>query len=68
MNRWGPGAWVSRLIGAPLPGDEGMAPEGFKVKDVGPFSFVGKGYGDAAKTAERLQRERTGGCPFAVLK
>ena len=37
-NRWGLGAWVRRLQGLPVPGDEGdkYHPQGFKMVDVGP--------------------------------
>lgn len=65
-NRWGPGAWLAWSMGIPLPGDRGMAPEGFLTKDVGPRAFEGKGYAEAEKTKERLRKERTGGCPFIV--
>jgi hypothetical protein len=70
MNRWGPGAWMSWLMGRPLPGDEGYMPEGFLTENVGPKIFDHKGKrkedweGEAEKTRERLRGERTGGCPF----
>lgn len=37
-NRWGPDAWLSRIMGLPLPGDEGERyfPGGYRVRDVGP--------------------------------
>lgn len=68
-NRWGPSAWVSRIMGLPLPGDDGDAyyPNGYSVPDVGPNTFVGKGAAAAEQTEARLRMERTGGCPFAVL-
>lgn len=70
MNRWSPGAWVSWLMGQPLPGDEGFMPEGFLTEQVGPKMFQDNGRRggewdkEAAATKERLRRERTGGCPF----
>jgi len=70
MNRWGPGAWISWLIGRPLPGDEGFMPEGFLTEKLGPKMFEQKGkwnedwQREAQQTRERLRRERTGGCPF----
>jgi hypothetical protein len=64
LNRWGPGAWSSRLAGLPLPGDAGYLPEGFKTHDVGPSLFTGKGSEEAEETKARLGRERLGGCPF----
>jgi hypothetical protein len=72
MNRWGPGAWVSWLMGQPLPGDEGFMPDGFLTEMVGPKMFEDKGMpgGDwdreAGQIKERLRRERTGACPFNV--
>ncbi|KIW38083.1 uncharacterized protein PV06_10052 [Exophiala oligosperma] len=66
-NRWGPGAMVNMLIGIPRPGDKDMYPEGFEVKNVGPLAFAnGKGEKEMQMTKERLKRERTGGCPFAM--
>ncbi|EXJ77408.1 hypothetical protein A1O3_09634 [Capronia epimyces CBS 606.96] len=67
-NRWGPGALVSMLLGVPRPGDEGMHPEGFEVKDVGPTVFVGKGAKEMEATKEKLRETSTGGCPFNVRR
>jgi len=68
MNRWGPGAWISWLRGLPLPGDDGDTyyPQGYFIPDVGPKAFEGKGRDYFQKTMERLEKERTGQCPFAV--
>ena len=68
LNRWGPGALASRLRGVPVPGDEGFYPEGFKTSDAGPSAFSGKGRLEAERTMERLAKERTGGCPFVILR
>lgn len=67
-NRWGPGALVNVLLGVPRPGDEGMCPEGFQVKDVGPTVFVGKGAKEMDVARENLRENRTGGCPFAIRR
>lgn len=69
-NRWGPSSWPSRLLGLPLPGDSGDVyyPKGYSIPEVGPNTFVGKGSVAASKTKARLAKERTGGCPFAVLR
>ncbi|KAM5458159.1 hypothetical protein MaudCBS49596_000071 [Microsporum audouinii] len=65
-NRWGPEALFTRLLGKPVPGDDGdkYSPDGFNPPDVGPLRFSGKGkeYHDQMK--KRLQAERTGQCPF----
>ncbi|KAK5030138.1 hypothetical protein LTR13_008451 [Exophiala sideris] len=65
-NRWGPGAAIGALLGIPRPGDEGTYPDGFVVENVGPSVFVGKGTKEMEVTKEKLKKERTGGCPFAV--
>jgi hypothetical protein len=69
-NRWGPPAWPSRLLGLPLPGDDGDTyyPDGFSVSQVGPKAFVGNGAATADGTKARLRNERTGGCPFVGLR
>ncbi|KAL8771158.1 MAG: hypothetical protein Q9209_003329 [Squamulea sp. 1 TL-2023] len=65
-RRWGPQAWVSRVLGLPVPGDEGAKyhPEGYKVLEVGPKVFLGKGAEFAKETVHALAKIRTGGCPF----
>jgi hypothetical protein len=65
-NRWGPGGIVNLIMGVPRPGDEGMYPEGFAVKDTGPPVFVGKGSKEMAMTKEKLKMEASSGCPFAI--
>ncbi|KAE8404993.1 67 kDa myosin-cross-reactive antigen family protein [Aspergillus pseudonomiae] len=44
-NRWGLSAWFMRLLGLPLPGDEGEKyyPKGFDTAELGPKYFEGKG-------------------------
>ncbi|KAH0843092.1 hypothetical protein AYO21_08792 [Fonsecaea monophora] len=65
-NRWGPGAMIHLLLGIPRPGDPGTYPEGFEIRSTGPSVFAGKGSKEMEMTRERLKKERTGGCPFAV--
>ncbi|KAL8849649.1 MAG: hypothetical protein Q9221_005416 [Calogaya cf. arnoldii] len=69
-RRWGPGAWVSRLMGLPVPGDEGAKyyPEGYKFPEVGPKVFLGKGEESAKVTVHDLAQIRTGGCPFGRVR
>lgn len=69
MNRFGPTSWISRLLGVPVPGDDGdrYFPEGFFVPEVGPSAFRGKGAGSFEANKTRLRKERTGGCPFGVV-
>ncbi|KAI4257139.1 MAG: hypothetical protein LQ352_001779 [Teloschistes flavicans] len=65
-RRWGPGALGSRLLGLPLPGDDGdkYYPQGYQLANVGPNGMLGKGTDSARETVSRLQATRTGGCPF----
>ncbi|PGH11082.1 hypothetical protein AJ80_07270 [Polytolypa hystricis UAMH7299] len=69
LRRWGPGAWITWILGNPLPGDEGDAfyPQGYRIGDVGPKKFEGKGQEQVRLARERFEKERKGGCPFAVL-
>jgi hypothetical protein len=69
-NRWGPSAWLPRLRGLPLPGDDGDTyhPGGYLIPEIGPDAFFGKGKAEADETKARLLKERTGGCPFAVVR
>ncbi|KIW91262.1 uncharacterized protein Z519_08158 [Cladophialophora bantiana CBS 173.52] len=67
-NRWGPGAMVHLLLGVPRPGDPGTYPEGFEIKTTGPSVFIDKGQKEMEMTRQRLKKERTGGCPFAVRR
>lgn len=64
-NRWGPEALYFRLIGKPLPGDKGMEPEGYLLKDAGPRQHSGKGWDEAELNAKKLLKMPRGGCPFA---
>ncbi|RMJ25183.1 hypothetical protein PHISP_03938 [Aspergillus sp. HF37] len=65
-NRWGPVAWLTWVLGRPLPGDEGSKyyPQGYYIPDVGPKYFEGKGQTSLEKTMEEFKTSRTGGCPF----
>lgn len=65
-RRWGPGAWASRLLGLPVPGDEGDKywPRGYTIPEIGPEIMAGKGVRIAKETVAGLQKTRTGGCPF----
>lgn len=54
-NRWGPAAWFSRLVGLPVPGDDGdkYYPHGYDTQDLGPKYFEGKG----RKTMQEIKDE-----------
>lgn len=65
-NRWGPLAWLTRILGRPVPGDEGdkYYPNGYVIEDVGPKYFEGKGRKAIDEAMEELKQYRTGKCPF----
>ncbi|KAJ9316910.1 hypothetical protein DTO271D3_2649 [Paecilomyces variotii] len=65
-NRWGPTAWLTWVLGHPLPGDEGdkYYPKGYYIPEVGPKYQEGKGYEQMKEMRKRLHEERTGKCPF----
>ncbi|KAL8763411.1 MAG: hypothetical protein Q9184_000799 [Pyrenodesmia sp. 2 TL-2023] len=69
-RRWGPEALASRLLGLPLPGDEGEKyyPRGYMIPEVGPDVVAGKGAKNVKETVAGLQKTRTGGCPFVGAK
>jgi hypothetical protein len=64
-TRWGPGALLRRLLGGSVPGDPAFRPEGYKIEDIGPSAFEGKG-------VEWMERDAVmgavvmpmGKCPF----
>ena len=59
---------MSRAIGVPLPGDDGMYPEGFVVSNIGPQAFDGKGTAEAIETTGKLRPLGDGGCPFMTMR
>ena len=67
LRRWGPGAWITRLLGYKVPGDDGdkYFPQGYSFADVGPTALSGKGIREMEKTRFRLVQRNRGGCPFA---
>ncbi|KAI9928448.1 hypothetical protein MW887_002493 [Aspergillus wentii] len=66
-NRYGPSAWFARAMGLPLPGDEGEKyyPHGYRLEDLGPRYFEGKGRAQIDGIKEGLGVQRRGQCPFA---
>ena len=68
-RRWGPSAWLTRLLGYKLPGDDvdRYHPTGYSIPDVGPQDLIGKGRKQMDETRTRLARANRGGCPFAPL-
>ncbi|KAK3720661.1 hypothetical protein LTR37_003711 [Vermiconidia calcicola] len=63
-NRWRWQAWKEWLTGRPLPGDDGIKPEGYTHEEVGPAKFEGRGKEDFVQERERLMMMGRGGCPF----
>lgn len=68
-RRWGPGAWITRLFGYTLPGDDGdkYSPNGYAFAEIGPQALSGKGRKEMDEIRTRLARGNRGGCPFSPL-
>lgn len=66
-RRWGPGAWITRLLGYKVPGDDGdkYYPQGYTFADIGPKSLSGKGTKETDEIRARLVCGNRGGCPFS---
>ena len=69
-QRWGPRAWVTRLLGYKVPGDDGdkYVPQGYTFTEIGPQHLSGKGKGDMDKIQTRLISLDRGGCPFSSMQ
>ena len=69
-NRWGPGAFVSRVLGMSVPGDgeDKYLPDGYAFHEMGPKASRGKGVAEMGETRERLLRQNRGGCPFGFVR
>ncbi|KAJ5180657.1 hypothetical protein N7492_003867 [Penicillium capsulatum] len=65
-NRWGPTAWLTWVLGRPLPGDDDQKyySSGYSIENVGPKHFEGKGKKSLEETMEEFKEYRTGKCPF----
>lgn len=67
--RWGGEGWLTWLLpNGVLPGDDGdrYSSQGYRIEEIGPQAFLGKGTDTMSVEKERLRRERSGGCPFVV--
>lgn len=68
-NRWlAPGALIRRMIGLPLPGDDGKEffPTGYRLEELGPAHIIRKKTveHDVSLVRARLDKNHTSGCPF----
>lgn len=69
-QRWGPRAWVTRLLGYKVPGDDGdkYSPQGYIITEIGPQHLSGKGKEDMDKIQTRLISLDRGRCPFSSMQ
>ena len=67
-RRWGPRAWISRLAGRKLPGDDGnfYLPEGWIFPELGPSALKNKGIKEMDQERARMLKHDRGGCPFKL--
>lgn len=69
LNRWGPDAWLQKIFGGELPGDDDrFIPQGYKFEEVGPDNVKNKGLGETAAWEQKISVERPVGCPFAFAR
>jgi hypothetical protein len=67
-NLWGIGNWLRWMRGSPplpLPSEK-FLPEGYKIREVGPPQFTGKGGEEMDEIEETLKGRRLDVCPFAL--
>jgi hypothetical protein len=63
--RYSPLSWFPWAIGGSYPGDERQyKPEGYKIFEVGPKEFEGKGVKECERMRDRLLVSGRGGCSF----
>jgi hypothetical protein len=62
--RWGWKAWGLWLVGVILPGDLIYFPGGYRIRELGPTAFVGKGKDDMDTTSRDVKARRLG-CTYA---
>ncbi|EME79956.1 uncharacterized protein MYCFIDRAFT_166377 [Pseudocercospora fijiensis CIRAD86] len=65
--RWGYKAWLLRLIGSKVPGDDGDSyePKGYVISELGPDSLRHKGAEQMKTTRDALANGTRVGCPFS---
>ena len=70
LARWGPAAWATRIRGGVLPGDDGTKyePQGYRLSDLGPDAWKGKGAEDMDKSRLKLRESTRLGCPYAAWR
>lgn len=65
QNRSGIKAWIARMRGLPLPGDDGLKSHGYRPEEIGPKRFEGKGLAEFEAEKASLMAAKRGGCPFS---
>ncbi len=71
INRWGPTALMTRLLGGIVPGGKDGAkyhPDGYTMDEVGPNRKRGKGQEELQEIKQHVERVRPMGCPFAITR
>jgi hypothetical protein len=67
-SRWGPSAWMVRVLGGVLPGDGGDSykPQGYRISELGPQALEAKGKDEMEVTRAILADNARSGCPFTA--
>lgn len=67
-ERWLAQAWLHKLLGKPIPGDDGNKynPKAYHIGKVGPNHMVGKGMDSMEDIKAALKKRNRGGCPFPI--
>lgn len=67
-RRWGLKAWITRLLGRKLPGDDDnkYSPEGYKILEVGPTKWKSSGSVHMDQDLLKMRASKPGSCPFSM--
>lgn len=71
INRWGPTAWITWVLGGILPGGRDgkrYHPEGYSFEEIGPDRKKGLGKNEMDVLEQKIKVARPLGCPFAITK
>lgn len=67
-KRLNPQAWLFWMLGRPIPGDDKvkLCPEGYRIEELGPHNFHGRGQKEMEATKRKLSGQDRKMCPFSA--